>query len=150
MEPALSPGSRTHSCSAVYFRSSGYNAAPRLVLGRRSSDGAGMNLLAPGRLGVLRLGRLAQGGDLDVLALLDGDLALVERDVVDEATGEPQCRGERLRVTDDVDGERRLEHAAVHVGPARGRLERGLRHDPRRVVDLDRLGAGVAQLLDAV
>src|SRR4051812_24823034 len=27
-EPALSPGLRTHSCSAVYFRSSGYNAAP--------------------------------------------------------------------------------------------------------------------------
>jgi hypothetical protein len=33
---------------------------------------------------------------------------------------------------------------------AGGRLERRLRHDPDLVVDLDRLGTGVAQLLDAV
>src|SRR3954449_1853999 len=107
-EPALSPGSRTHSCSAVYFRSSGYNAAP--LAGRTSLVTAlGMKLLVSARLGVLRLGSLAQGGDLDVLAGLDGDLALVERHVVDEPAGELQRRGEGLGITDDIDGERRLQ-----------------------------------------
>ena len=62
-----------------------------------------------------------------------------------------QRPGQRVRVADHVDDVRRLAAAAPSTRiPGRVVLEGGLRDHPDRVVDLDRLDAGVAQLLDAV
>src|SRR5690348_13813448 len=142
-DPAVSPGVRTHSCSAVYFRSSGNTL---LLLGvvagvlcttyRQGSAGSR-------RLRVTRLRSPTQRGHLDVLALLDVHVRVVQLEVVLEPAREPERGGEAVRVTDRVDHERGSQHPTVDADAVVRRLERGLRHHPDRVVDLHRLGAGI-------
>src|SRR6478672_5361407 len=86
-EPSASPGVRTHSCSAVYFRSSGYTAllldasvsmVPWVVTRATAIPGRlpGGRLRSQGRrgsgglCGVLR-GGLVERGDVERLLLLD-------------------------------------------------------------------------------
>ena len=91
-------------------------------------------------------------GDLDVVGLLDADPAAGVAHLVGEAAGEvqrgrPACPGRRSRRW------RTAAPAARRRRPPRppgASSKRGLRDDAHRVVDLDRLGAGVAQLLEAV
>src|SRR5689334_16060339 len=104
--PSVDPGSRTHSCSAVYFRSSGYT---RLLLGWCWSWswswcwswGCSL-ILADGRVAglLVRLGELGRGradgrGDLDGPALVDVHGAADLLHVLDEAAVERQRRRER-------------------------------------------------------
>src|SRR4051812_6332729 len=92
-EDSASPGVRTHSCSLVYFRSSGNTGL--LVLG----CGPG-RLSGRSRVGVLRRRGLADGGDPNVPEPLDRDLPPDPLDVGDEAAGEVQRGGEGVRVPD--------------------------------------------------
>src|SRR4051794_1183910 len=146
-EDAASPGVRTHSCSLVYLRSSGYTALLRVV---RLLDGA-RRLSGRGRLGVGRRAGLSHADDLDPVALLHVDLAADVLDLGDEAAGEVHRGGERVRVADRVDDVGRLQHRPVDEDATTGRVgERGLRDHADLVVELDHLGAGVPELLEPV
>src|SRR5690242_14189887 len=146
-DPAVSPGVRTHSCSAVYFRSSGNTVLlGSWLLGRGSTYRP--RSAASARLRITRLRGRVQRRHPDVVAGVDPDLAVVETEVVDEAAREPQRRGESVRIADGVDHEGRTEHAPVDADAAVRILERGLCDHPDGVVDLHRLGARVAELLD--
>ncbi len=97
--------------------------------------------------------RLGEGGDLDVvLTLLDLHRAAHAGvlDVLDEAAADVQGGRQRVRVADHLHGVRRGQLRAVDDDPVLAVPEGGLGDDPHRVVDLDRLRAGVPQLLDAV
>src|SRR6476619_1633897 len=146
-----SPG-RTHSCSLVYFRSSGYTAllvgcwsVLGSVLGRCSRSDA-CQLSGAAGLGVARRRGLAGGGDVDLVQLADFDLAADPLHLGDEAAGEVQGGGQRVRVADRVDGVRRLQLPAVDEQPAVAVDQGRLRDHPHLVVELDDLRAGVAQL----
>src|SRR5215212_4926534 len=74
-DPSASPGVRTHSCSAVYFRSSGYTA---LLVVKRGSGGSTGRATCPSAgyrwslgLCVLRRGRLPHRGDVEGVDLVD-------------------------------------------------------------------------------
>src|SRR4051794_36715143 len=162
-EDSASPGLRTHSCSLVYFRSSGNTALLCLgwlvdgwsMAGRWAVGGTALTrrgrLSGRPRLGVLRSRRLADAGDPDVAEPLDVDLAAHALHVGDEPSGEVECGGQRVRVADGLDDVRRLEPGAVDDHTASCRiLQRGLGDHPDAVVDLDHLGARVPQLLEAV
>src|SRR3954471_17108600 len=118
IEPSASPGLRTHSCSEVYFRSSGYTA-----LLRRHGLSAGYSWSLG--LGVLRGRGLAHGGDVEGVELLQADLgigvALVLRD---RAVDQLERTAERVRVTDRIEDERRCHQRAVDAQPAGCRLDR--------------------------
>src|SRR3954447_14416232 len=76
-EPSTSPGVRTHSCSLVYFRFSGYTWTPR----GKGLDGSGAvsgRLLARRELRILRPGRFPDAGDLHRLEVLDADRGEVD------------------------------------------------------------------------
>src|SRR5436190_23791220 len=79
-DPSASPGVRTHSCSAVYFRSSGYTAllvvaawiasvTDRATTDRATCPSAGYPWSLG--LGVLRRGRLPHRGDVEGVELVD-------------------------------------------------------------------------------
>src|SRR4029450_5095652 len=80
------------------------------------------------------------GGAVDLRA---GDLAY-------QAAGEVRRPGQVVRVADRLDHVRRLQLLAVHPDPRRvvGEVRAG--DHPDLAVELDRLGAGVAQLLNRV
>src|SRR3954451_11449318 len=81
-EPSAWPGSRSHSCSAVYFRSSGNTLLLEIGFPRR---------LLPGRgFGVAGLHRGAGHAHVDAVGLLDRHRAAVHLDVVGEAVLELQ------------------------------------------------------------
>src|SRR5690349_6515658 len=119
-EPSASPGVRTHSCSAVYFRSSGYTALLGRQYGRRYGRRHGVlpgRLPGPcrrtkGRRGSVRLGELqgaglVERGDVEPLLLADvhggpGVLELRDRTVVQR-----QGAVQRVGVPDHVEDVRR-------------------------------------------
>src|SRR6478672_5193087 len=94
-DPSLSPGVRTHSCSAVYFRSSGYMAAGYPTRHASRSAAAGLR--------ELRTHVVAHRRDVDALQLLDVDGRAVVEQLGARALGEGQRPGEGVRLTDDVD-----------------------------------------------
>src|SRR3954449_7057219 len=100
-EPSASPGLRTHSCSLVYLRSSGYTT----LLG---AGGFARRCRLSGARGlcVRRCAGVPHTHDLDPVTLLDRHLASDIADLGDEAAGEVHCRGQRVRVSDRVDDER--------------------------------------------
>src|SRR6476619_4053645 len=105
-EPSLSPGLRTHSCSAVYLRSSGYMSAG-YPTGRRSRLATTARLCVPGtHVGV-------GGGDLDALLLLGGDARPVVLQLRLRALGEGEAPGQGVRLADHVDDVRRPDQRAV-------------------------------------
>ena len=68
-EPSVSPGVRTHSCSVVYFRSSGYTGTPHVP---RSASWSGRTYPLIGRFGrTLGAPALAHRLDVDRLQLVD-------------------------------------------------------------------------------
>src|SRR3954470_10566256 len=142
-EPSASPGLRTHSCSLVYLRSSGYTAllrsgsVPACCVARRLSGRAGP--------GVLRCRRLHDRGDLDLVGLpgLDASVDVGALDLVDEATFEVERGGQVMGAADGLDDVGRAQHLAVDEDSPVDVLERALGHDPDPVVELDRLRAGV-------
>src|SRR3954464_10820203 len=143
-EPSASPGLRTHSCSEVYFRSSGYTA---LLCRHGLSAGYSWSL----GLGVLRGRGLTYGGDVERVELLQLDLrvgvALVLRDrAVDQLERTPEC----VRVADRVEDVRRRHQRPVDAQSPGCRLDRALGDQPHLAVDLHRLRAGRAELLDGV
>src|SRR6478736_5228887 len=82
-EPACSPGSRTHSCSLVYFRSSGYTGSPRVGCGCASE-----RLLRRVGLGVVRLPRCHHGLDVERRELVDVDRRALVLELVLRPLGE--------------------------------------------------------------
>src|SRR5262245_36550945 len=142
-DPSASPGVRTHSCSAVYFRSSGYTA---LLRGQGLSAGYSWSL----GLGVLRGRRLPHRGDVHGVTPLEvhggPGVALELRDrSVDQLEGTAQ----RVRVADRVDDVRRGHEGSVDLQPALRWLDRALGHESH-AVDLHGLCPGGPQLLDRV
>src|SRR3954468_10337315 len=143
-DPSTSPGVRTHSCSEVYFRSSGYTA---LLRGRGLSAGYSWSFC----LGVLRCRRLAYGGDVQRVELVDADLgAGVVAELCNRTVDQLERAPQGVGVADRVQDVRRAHQGAVDQEPARGRRDRALRHQADLAVDLHGLGAGRAQLLDGV
>src|SRR3954447_25726748 len=139
-----SPAGRTHSCSLVYFSSSGNTAL--LVL-----DVVASRLSGRSGLGVLRRLRLSDAGDPNVAEALDGDLAPDALHVGHEAAGEVQGGGQRVRVPDRVDDVRRLQPRPVDDHTTSRRvLQCGLGDHPHVVVDLDDLCTRIPELLQAV
>src|SRR6478735_3613434 len=135
-DPSASPGTRTHSCSLVYFSSSGYTVTPSP---RGSWCWSCSRLLVLARLGV------ARGISVDDRV----DAHLVAHPV-DRAGGEVQRAGQRGRLPDHVDDVRRVEYLAIDGQAGAGVLDRGLGDHPDPVVELHRLGAGGPELLDDV
>src|SRR6476660_1927899 len=70
-EPSCSPGLRTHSCSVVYFRSTGYTGTPVGAGSVRSSGCDAGRLLRAVGLGVLGLLGLDDALDVERLELVD-------------------------------------------------------------------------------
>ena len=144
-EPSCSPGRRSHSCSAVYFRSSGYK--PRLL----GSGDVIRRLLTLLRFGEVGLG---SGRRTDSMSSERSSSTSTSPPSSVDLVARAQPEGERLAqgigLADHVDDVRRLDQRPVDQEPALGVLERGLRHDPHLAVDLHRLGAGGAQLLHRV
>src|SRR6476469_9116667 len=99
-EPSLSPGLRTHSCSAVYFRSSGYIAAGYPT---RRHGAPGSRLGAAAGLRVLRTVVGVDRGDVDALELLGPHRGAVALELRLGALGERQAPGQRVWLPDDVD-----------------------------------------------
>src|SRR5204862_1241681 len=66
-EPSVSPGMRTHSCSAVYFRSSGYTALLRPVPGLLGPGACSRTLLLLRRLREARGRNVAGRRDLQLV-----------------------------------------------------------------------------------
>src|SRR3954463_5236656 len=100
-DPSCSPGSRTHSCSVVYFRSSGYKASPPVGW---AWGAPAVRLLRGAGLRVLGLGQLHDALDVErgELVHVDGGAVLLEE--VAGAVREVDARGrERVRVADHVD-----------------------------------------------
>src|SRR5689334_12273218 len=140
-EPSLSPGLRTHSCSAVYFRSSGYKASPhRSAVGAGYCCGTGAWLL--GGLGAGELGarRVDDALDVDRLELHHLDRGAVVLELRPGAAGEDHAADEGAGLADDVDDVRRGEQRVADVDAAHAVLEAGLGDDPHLAVDLHRLG----------
>src|SRR6185436_1873194 len=143
IDPSDSPGLRTHSCSVVYFKSSGYNSSPPVgaVVGR---------LLRARRVGELRSGGGDDALDVQRLQLDDVDGGAVVLELVDRALGEDETAGQGGRLADHVDDVRRLELLPVDLDPADTVLERGLGDHTDLAVELHRLGPRRAELLDGV
>src|SRR6478735_10248022 len=148
--PSCSPGSRTHSCSLVYFRSSGYTVSPRgsgrLTAVRLLLGGL---LRRPG-IGVLEPPGLDDRLDVDADPLVDLYGGALVLELVARTLREVHGALEGVGVADHVDDVRRPDHLPVDGDAADGVLERGLGDDPHLVVELDGLRAGGAQLLDHV
>src|SRR6187549_2523620 len=125
-DPSCSPGSRTHSCSLVYFRSSGYTVSPRgsgrLTAVRLLRGGL---LRRPG-IGVLQLAWLDDRLDVDAGALVHRDGRALVLELVARSLGEVDRALEPVGLSDHVDDIRRGDELAVHGDPAHGVLERGL------------------------
>src|SRR5918911_418589 len=103
-----SPTGCTHSCSLVYRNWSGYSKS---AISRSSplwSGGA-----ARGRASVLRGGGRPQRVDPDALRLSDPSLRALAAQHVEDATGDLQHLGERLRLPDDLVPVGRGEEPAV-------------------------------------
>src|SRR3954454_7704340 len=142
-DPSASPGERTHSCSWVYFRSSGYTALLRwgsLRAELRASLG----------LGELRGRGLADGGDVEGLLLVDLDGGPGVLELRDGTVDEAERSLEGVRLTDHVEDVRRGQQRAVDPEPARRGLDGALRDQPDLAVDLHRLRSRRAELLDGV
>src|SRR6478609_2829934 len=104
-EPSCSPGWRTHSCSTVYLRSSGYMQQTLLR-----------------RVGVLGLGQLHGALDVERRQLLDLDGGAVLLEQVARAEGELDSGGQGVRVADHVDDVRRGDQLPADqqtAGPVR-------------------------------
>src|SRR6478735_12017181 len=101
-EPACSPGSRTHSCSLVYFRSSGYTGSPRVGCGCASE-----RLLRRVGLGVLSLRGSHHGLDVEggELVHVDGRALVLERGP--RTLREVDRAVQRAGLADDVEDVRR-------------------------------------------
>src|SRR5690349_13679769 len=154
-EPSVSPGLRTHSCSLVYLRFSGYTRTPwRWGVGWvGGAGGAGVSgrLLAAAGLRILRSFGLAHAGDVDGLELLDLDRGpVVGLQRLDRPGREGERRAQDVGVADHLEGVRRLEELAVELDATHRAVEGAVRADADRVVELHRLGAGRAELLDGV
>ena len=158
-DPSASPGLRTHSCSAVYFRSSGrFTRETVLVLPDPAPAGAprGGHTAAAAVSGSVRGSGVVRGlhrrerSDDHLLALLGAGLAAVARLAVSATPpGMPIAVGERGRVADRQDRVRDGDGDAVDRDPGVRGGEARVEADPD-AADLDRLGAGGAQLLDRV
>src|SRR6478752_6551632 len=118
-EPACSPGSRTHSCSLVYFRSSGYTG----LLGS-GGDAPPVRLLRGVGLGVLRLARLHHGLDVERGELVDLDRGAPLLELVARPLGEVDSTVQGARLPDHVDDVRRGHQFATDLDAADGVLER--------------------------
>src|SRR4029450_9432846 len=92
------PGLRTHSCSAVYLRSSGYTIPPRSA-----------RVVVRGRASVLRRRRLVHDVDDQLLMLRHRRGATVAGDRVDHALRELHRLGQGLRLSDHGEAVRRLQ-----------------------------------------
>src|SRR4051794_10115576 len=161
-DPSVSPGLRTHSCSVVYFRSSGYTGAPH-VPKTVTSNLSGLfgavhprRAIPPGRpRGSFWLGELRTVGrvdrlDVDLLQLVDLDVGAVVAQLCGRSLVEHQRLVEGVRVADHVDDVRRRERGPVDGEAAHLVLQGALRDDPYLTVELHRLGAGRAQLFHGV
>src|SRR4051795_10347882 len=141
--PSVSPGLRTHSCSAVYFRSSGYTALLRPVPGPLRPGACWRTLLLLRGLRVARGDDLARRGDLQLVELLHVGPASDLLHLVDEAAAERHGGGKGVRVADRVHDVRRFQGDPIDqepVGRAFGDAGPGDHAD--LAVDLDGLGAG--------
>ena len=161
-DPSVSPGVRIHSCSAVYFRSSGYTAL--LVDGRlraTRSDG-----VMPGRLpapgGARRGGGWSVGlANCDEVrlwtAVMSSAFCSCTSTVAPESWNSAIGPSLRLRapcrvwgspITSKTYGD--VSCDPVDLDARRRRLHRALGHQSHLAVDLHRLGAGRPELLDGV
>src|SRR5919107_4683133 len=110
-DPSCSPGVRNHSCSVVYFRSSGYKRTPVGQRGAGAPDGG--RLLPRVGFGVLRLPGVDHALDVERGELLDLELGTVVLELVRGSPREGERAGQRVRLADDVDDERRREQLPV-------------------------------------
>src|SRR3954452_22741748 len=101
-DPACSPGSRTHSCSLVYFRSSGYTGSPRVGCGCASE-----RLLRRVGLGVVRLPWGHHGLDVERPELDDVDGRAFVLELVLRPLGEVDRAVQGVRRTDHREDVRR-------------------------------------------
>src|SRR3954453_22687409 len=112
-DPSTSPGVRTHSCSEVYFRSSGYTA---LLRGHGLSAGYSWSFC----LGVLRGGRLAYGGDVQRVEPVDAHVgARVVAELGDRTVDQLERAPQGVGVADRVEDVRRAHQGAVDHESAR-------------------------------
>src|SRR3569623_772507 len=111
-DPSVSPGERTHSCSSVYFRSSGYTAL--LEVG---SDWSARYRGSPW-LGILRRARLSHGGDVERVELLHVDRGVGVIELGDRPVHEVGCPVQRVRVADGVEHGRRRHTRAIDLHAA--------------------------------
>ena len=123
-EPSVSPGVRTHSCSLVYLRFSGYTGTP--VLGRRWSGwGVSGRLLAGAGLRILG----SRGSRTLVMSTDSSSVDLRPR----RRRRSPASRSgpvekviavlQHVRVADHVEDVGRLEELAVELDAADGVVE---------------------------
>src|SRR3954454_11864788 len=141
--PSVSPGSRTHSCSAVYFKSSGYTALLRPVPGRLRPGACSRTLLLLRRLREARGLDLVRRGHLHLVELLHPGPPAALFDLVDETAAEGHRGGEGVRLADRVHDVRRLQGHPVHEEPVGLTVgDPGAGDHPHLAVDLDGLGAG--------